>query len=374
MARSMLDGMGREKTGELLAQLRLTRTGDSYTGQDVVDAGAVVDEDLEEWLAVWLGQTDLPGFTLGDVRFERINDAGDGSPQYQIVVQVRNEETTPGLIKLEYRSGGRQQEIDSGHSDPVNVPGNSAIEIGMVVSTPPRMIRVVPYLALNRDPFNVPMPAVDEEKIVDAEPFVGSRETEWSAPDTEWIVVDDLDDGFGVEESEERSLWRFGGRGSDDEELDGGLPVQAGPRGAGPRWARNVNANAFGKYRHTMAMIRAGEGQNRAIFTAELPRAGSWELEFYLPQRRGRGGGRGRRQPGTWNLVVVDGSGRQDVTFDADGGEAGWNSLGTFEVAGGEVQVEVSDQTEGSYVIADAIRWRPVSGGGADGADVEAAP
>ncbi len=72
----------------------------------------------------------------------------------------------------------------------------------------------------------------------------------------------------------------------------------------------------------------------------------------------------GLRRRGSWTLTVVDPSGSRDVTFDADGGEAGWNSLGTFEIADGSVRVEVSNEVEGKgrYVIADAIRWSPISG------------
>jgi hypothetical protein len=111
-----------------------------------------------------------------------------------------------------------------------------------------------------------------------------------------------------------------------------------------------------------MARIRKGKGDRLAVFTAQIPRAGEWELEYYLTPS---GVGRGNRPRGTWKLNVVDPSGSRDVRFDADAGQAGWNSLGTFEIADGSVRVEVSNEIEGKgrYVIADAIRWSPLSGG-----------
>ena len=69
-------------------------------------------------------------------------------------------------------------------------------------------------------------------------------------------------------------------------------------------------------------------------------------------------------EPGTWNLTLVDESGSQEITFDAGGGEAGWNSLGMFEVAEGEVRLMVSNETDGDYVVADAIRWKRARGTG----------
>ena len=65
---------------------------------------------------------------------------------------------------------------------------------------------------------------------------------------------------------------------------------------------------------------------------------------------------------GTWHFVVEDDSGAHDVSFDLANSEQGWNSLGSFELARGEVRVVVSDKTEGRLVVADAIRWVPVSG------------
>jgi len=126
------------------------------------------------------------------------------------------------------------------------------------------------------------------------------------------------------------------------------------------RWTRVPQIDAFGKYRHTMARIRKGKGDRFAVFTAEIPRAGEWELEYYLTPS---GVGRGKRPRGIWKLNVVDPSGSRNVTFDADAGHAGWNSLGTFEIADGSVRVEVSNEIEGKgrYVIADAIRWSPIS-------------
>jgi hypothetical protein len=244
-------------------------------------------------------------------------------------------------------------------SDPYRVDADSSVEIGVVTSTPPRLVRIVPYLSLNREGFTVPLPGLDEEKIVDAEPFIGVRASDWLPDPTGAIVVDDLDDGFRIEDSGERAWWRFGGRGG-KQDMDQGLPVfQPGARGA-PDWSRWTFGNAYGRYRHTTAVVRKGSGNKKVTFAAEIPDAGQWVLEYYLPRTPGRGPG-SRRRPGTWDLSVKDEIDDREVKFDADGGEFGWNSLGTFELAGGEVLVTVSDKTDGDFVMADAIRWVAVN-------------
>jgi ABC-type transport system involved in multi-copper enzyme maturation permease subunit len=356
MARSMLDDLGREKTGSLLADLRERRGGETFAREDVLLAGENIGEDLEPWLDVWIHQTELPGFVLGDVEAHRITDSEDGAPNYQVLVTVRNEEPAPGMLRLEYFAGRERGSGDRGESEPIHVGAHSSVEIGLVMSAPPRRVHVMPYLALNRDGFDAHVPAIDEENKVEAEPFTGVRDSDWTPP-SDVIVVDDLDEGFSVEESASRGLWRFGGRGG-DEDLDSGLPLlQRGPRSA-TRWSRWVRSSAHGKYRHTAAVVRAGKGGNRAIFSADIPEAGQWELEYYLLRRPGRGGG-GRGSPGTWNLTIADDSDSREVEFKADEADAGWNSLGEFDIGEGEVRVEVSDETDGAYVVADAIRWVP---------------
>ena len=92
----------------------------------------------------------------------------------------------------------------------------------------------------------------------------------------------------------------------------------------------------------------------------EIPRSGRFRLEYHLPQP-----GRTKREKnrGSWTMNLVDVSGDQVITFDADAADNGWNPLGEFELAAGEVRLEVSDKTDGSLVIADAIRWVPASSG-----------
>jgi hypothetical protein len=364
MAESMLDDLGREKTGRFLAALRSENQGKHYTREDVVAAGETIDEDLSAWIELWIDETALPGLMLGDVRYHRLADAEDGSMQFQFLITVQNGESAPGMFRLEYRvedqAGNRWQ-----RAEPVRIDGNSAVEVGLVTSNLLRVARVAPYLALNRDPFNVQLPAVDQEKIVREEPFSGARATDWSVPQTDIIVVDDLDPGFAVQESDGSSGLRIGGRGNTDEVLDHGLPIAEQGLSSADRWSRMKSADAFGRYRRTMAVVKGGEGKRTAEFTATLPNAGQWELDYYFTGFANRRG-RSMRTPGKWKLVIEDSSGTREIEFDADGAETGWNSLGRFEMATGEAVVRVSDETDGDYVQADAIRWKPLTGGSQD--------
>jgi len=321
----------------------------------LLGAGEAIGEDVEQWLDTWLATTQLPGYRMVGVDVDRVSDAEDGTPRYQALVRIANDEPVPGMLKLGYgtASDGRQ------YTDPFRMEGKSAIEIGLVTSEPPTALRIVPYLALNRDPFAVQFQAPDEEKIAEVEPFIGAREVVWEASE-EGILIDDLDPGFSIDSSGERKMMRVEGRGG-DEVLDQGLPVSARLRPQ--RWSRfSSSTTAFGRYRRTLAVVASGKGKGSAVFTAQLPESGNWKLEYYFAKPTSRSAS--RLTLGTWKMQLVDSSGSHDITFDASGAEDGWNTLGSFEVAGGEARLIVSNESDGEYIVADAVRWSPPRGSG----------
>jgi hypothetical protein len=354
----MLDELGREETGKFMATLRSMKRGSTFTREDILAAGEENDVDLGPWLDVWIDNTDLPGFLVTKTDAYRLEDTDDGAPRYQVLVTIVNEEKVPGLVRVDYRIQSREREPDTGTSGPVRVPPGGAVEVGMVASKLPRALSIVPYLSLNRGKFVARLPDVDEKNIKDREPFRGMREVEWTEPDTGIVIVDDLDDGFTVEESGEGNGLRIMGKKSEDEETDQGLPVfQFNQRTA--RWSRFVNQNAYGKYRHTLAVIRSGKGEKYAVYSAEIPQGGSWDLELHMPDKRGLFF---MRNVQDWHIVIEDGEMSHEATFDAEAGESGWNNVGSYDLSGGDVLVKISDKSEGRVVVADAIRWVPSSG------------
>lgn len=59
-------------------------------------------------------------------------------------------------------------------------------------------------------------------------------------------------------------------------------------------------------------------------------------------------------------MRLVLGETEARVDFDAGAAEPGWNKLGDLEIgAQRTVRLEVTTQTSGEMVIADAIRWTP---------------
>ena len=233
-----------------------------------------------------------------------------------------------------------------------------------------------PYLSLNRQDVQLTLPRVDQEAQVRAEPFLGSRPSAWRPPVTTDIVVDDLDPGFSVESDEEQNGVRLAGGLSSyflpPVDMDQGLPAANGFAGTPTEWSRREASASWGKYRHTMAVVRSGAGDRRAVFAAELPRAGRWRLALHLPEPTTRQGGgspapnvqinvsTGLGRPGTYDLTLIAGGEERALEFDAAAAETGWNTLGEFDLPRGAARLLLSNRSSGRAVIADAVRWQPL--------------
>jgi ABC-type transport system involved in multi-copper enzyme maturation permease subunit len=379
IALSILDGLGREKTAALLSELLSRYRGGHFTGADFHQIAVELDASLEPLIGDWLNEATLPGFITSPVVIERLADDDQGNPRYQTRVHVLNDESTPGLLRMSYLTGEEGTRENSRQlTEPVRLAGHESVEIGLLSSTPPQELWLQPYLSLNRQEVQLSLPRVDQEEEVEAEPFLGHRPSDWRPFETADIVIDDLDEGFSVESAEEESGTRLrGGLASffvPPVDMDQGLP-EFSQAGLPPKeWSRRETPSSWGKYRHTIALVSSGSGDHRAIFKAELPHSGRWRLAYYLPELTRMantsirvGGARIdgsiglAGSLGTYDLTLVAGGQEQTLEFDGEAAEVGWNSLGEFDLAQGEARVEVSNETSGRLVIADAIRWQSVS-------------
>ena len=213
IARSILDGLGREKTAALLSELRTRFSGGHFDAADLAQVATELDADLQPVLGDWLHEATLPGFVASPVVVERLTDDAQGMPRYQTRVHVRNDESTPGLLRLRYltvedtnASSPRWEE-----TEPVRVGGHETVEIGVVGSAAPREVWLQPYLSLNRQDVQLTMPRVDSTTRAPAAPFLGYRPSTWRPVETTYILVDDLDPGFRVESDKAEDGVRLGG-------------------------------------------------------------------------------------------------------------------------------------------------------------------
>ena len=380
VARSVFDALGQERTGALLRELR--RRG-SYDVDAFYEAAVLAGADLKPLLGDWLNDAGLPGFVASSARSSRLADTARGGPRYETRVQIRNDESVPGLVRLRYVTARWQKMKGPGmlFSEPVRVAGESAMEISLVTASPITRVWMDPYLSLNRGEVQLAVETADESA---AEGFTGARPSDWHPPTEPGIVVDDLDAQFVVERAARRSGLRIGGLDLRPSrltgEMDQGLPDYLSSMALNGRavrfdgeWRRQQLPSSWGRYRRTLARAGAAGGHARAVFSTELPVAGEWRLDYHMPlvypspkgMRRFRDRPRGMLATlGEYDMVLQFGDGEErTVAYDASGAENGWNDLGRFALPEGSVRLVVSNRTSGDFVLADAVRWRPVGPG-----------
>ena len=374
VARSIFDALGRERTAVLLRELRLRG---SYDVDAFYEAAALAGADLRPLLGDWLNDAGLPGFVASAAVTRRLPDTARGQPRFETRVHVRNGEPVPGLVRLRYltRQGRRTKGRGTMSSEPVRVPGHSAMEISLVTASPVILASMAPYLSLNRGDVQLALATADETL---SDGFAGARRSNWEPPPQPGIVVDDLDAGFVVERSARRSGFRIGDILQEPRrltgEMDHGIPNYESAWGTydarvDAEWRRQDVPSSWGRYRRTVARAGTADGHSKAVFSTELPEAGEWRLDYHMPFVQTRSGGklRSRGQPremhsslGDFDMVLEFGDGeKHTVAFDASGADIGWNDLGRFDLPKGSVRLVVSNRSSGDLVLADAVRWRP---------------
>ena len=379
IAEAIIDALGRETTAALLAELRRRHAGGNFTAADFVAAAVQVGADLDAVVGDWLHDTALPGFLASAVGIFRLADDEQGQPRYQISVHVHNDEAVPGLVRLSIGKSIDGEWV-ADQTAPVRLAGKATVELGLVTSSPPTQVRVLPYLSLNRRRLDLTLPEVDETTTVAAEPFSGWRASAWRSSVDGVLIVDDLDAGFAIRRS---GADNASATQADAVELfeinvdrDQDLPVF--PLGESDEWQRQELPTSFGKYRRTHARITAGEGETEAVFTVSLPTAGRWRLDFHVPQLRSTtgsvdatgGGGvvvsvsagedNARARLGSYDMRLLANGESLPVEFDGSASETGWNRLGEFQLPAQEVSLTISNRSSGKIVVVDAVRWRQV--------------
>jgi hypothetical protein len=364
-----------------LAQLVGEHAGSSFSLADFVTAGESVSPGIGPLIEDWIGGTALPGFVVRSVEQYRLPDDENGAGRYQLLVRLGNEEPAVGFARISWAvpgpAGGNVVAAGPGgtavqaanpvinRSDAIRFEGHSAVEFGVVLSVPAVNVRVLPYLSLNRADFVAGTLPPGQPELRNVEPVDGAREIPFELSRDPRIVADDLDDGFAIVTDASADDFRLGQSNDSAEDLDEGLPIATAPLPS--RWSRRNGPAAYGRYRHTFASVRAGDGSTRAVMPVTIPTAGTWELEIHLPPFLLNFANANSR----WSLEIVSADGRETVDYDASAAAAGWNLIGEYRLPAGEVRVELSDRAEGGLIIADAVAWSPVRTFGSEAATTQ---
>ncbi|MXZ44606.1 MAG: hypothetical protein F4Z01_06510 [Gammaproteobacteria bacterium] len=388
LAKSMIAYYGEEQIGEFLDRLLTEYRGQSFTVADFLKVASEVGLDFNEWVLSALEDTNLPGFLVEPATVSTLDSQEAGRAKYQTTFVVYNAEPMPGLVHAYWttQTDGRVYwaKDDLSRSDPVFIAGHQAKRFAFRSETPLTGVWIKPFLAYNRDAFEVQLPKYDEYTDVKSPAFPFVADIDWRPQEKTGIVVDDLDPNFSIVELDRKNgnfiPTRSPAKSSDTSTVYvEGLPV--GPYFLGlNKWHREFDPSAFGSYHRTFAIIAGGDQKSAARFTVSLPHDGRWNLDYFVP--RDAFGGRNAAikaffdydwydtraaNPNTpeehYTLTIQAGETDWSEEFDVANANIGWNDVGEFKLSSTEVEVLVSAWAghEEVMVFADAIRWSSVS-------------
>jgi len=180
------------------------------------------------------------------------------------------------------------------------------------------------------------------------------------------IIVDNEDPGFEVLTHQKISfLKKLFQSNKEEEEEYIGFNFWRPPN----NWRKTTFSDFYGKYVHSAHYVKAGKGEKKVAWSAEITASGNYDVYYHTSDvrmpwmRRGRRGGkdgqrrRGRQYLEQFHLIVYHDDGTDEVNLNVEESEDNWNFLGTYYISEGTAKVEMTDESKGRVVFADAVKW-----------------
>lgn len=317
---------------------------------------------LVDELDPWYEQSQVPGFYFTDFRNYKVLDGN--RQRYQVHVSIYNPEPVDGVVVIDFmgmervRGGGPGRfgfnNSSTDYERVVHLAAGQTKRVSLLVDEAPRAItfntlvsKNLPAQTVHRfEEFeeNTRVQPVEGEEILEQPPvlqFPGE------------FIVDNEDDGFRVLTSQQQTpLQRLLNVREESTNYVAFRPWW-GPN----HWRNTLNTIFYGDFVHSAYYIRAGDGEAQVAWVADLTESGQYAVYYYAENFPMRGGRRGRSGfVQDFHFTIRHDDGEEAVEWDSESAD-GWNYLGTFYFSQGEAKVELSNQSNGRIVLADAVKW-----------------
>jgi hypothetical protein len=177
------------------------------------------------------------------------------------------------------------------------------------------------------------------------------------------IIVDNTDSSFQVYNQNYQSIlkkWILG-RNEKPQDVYETFRFWNLPK----RWTLFKNGRLYGKYINSAYYIKSGEGKKKAVWEADISKAGLYDVYCYSIDYSSLMEGRRRRHNRNdhgstvqdFNYTVYSDAGADNVKIDMGSSYVDWTLLGSYYFSKGTARVELSDKSKGEVVVADAVKW-----------------
>ena len=320
--------------------------------------------DFQDIISEWYQNIAMPGFLISDVEMFKVVDAN--RMRYQILFKISNPEKTPGLIEVQFEYGFDRRMVTGpmtreAPGQVIYMAAEQSKEIGILLESEPRSVNINTLVSLN-------IPLIHSVQFENAEirtnvtPFHGERTISHPLVQSfkNEYIVDNPDEGFQfVNQPFQSVLKRL--IHADKPENDAIYQQFTWWRPAN-QWSLIKSPSFYGEYIHSARYIRSGSGNRQVSWSKELPEDGLYDVYAYMFDkqafwRRHRHGGSGDDTFDDFTYIIYHSVGHDQITLDAGRASSGWNFLGTFFFNKGVAKIELTDQSKGQSVVADAVKW-----------------
>lgn len=338
------------------------------------------DVDITTYLDFIKSGTDLPEFLVSSPEYYQTRD--DYGDVYVVRMKISNIGGSSGLVELSFRMPGQGGFGPDGmdmEQRLYEVGAGKTSEVQVLLYTQPRVLTVNTIISGNiPSSFSVFLRSATEKNVPGLAEYARDVADAVNMYEEGEIVVDNEDPGFSyVSVSNESKVKKYIDSRKEETERINYRAIN--PWWTPSTWTPTAHSGMFGQTIRSALVVRSGDGSNTARWSTVMEEAGFYDIYVYIPVSamyrgstgRGRGDrsgdrGRGRRggpefaDKGTvYHYQVTSNEGTEEVAFALDRPEDGWNRLGTFHFPADTATVMLTNMTNGSRVVADAVKWVP---------------
>ena len=337
--------------------------------------------EVAPYLEVMNAGGEMPLFMISEPEYLQTRD--DIGDVYLVKFRITNVGNARGLVDFNFRimgqggfggGGGmseerRLYEVDPGRTKDVQV----------VLYDRPMMMTINTLISGNiPSSYNHFLRSASEVTTSEQDEYERDSEHPVSFRYKDEYVVDNEDEGFSsysVSRESKLKQWVDSRKEKDDGLLYESLNEWWTPS----RWTPVAHSAYYGEIVRSAMAIRRGDGTNHVTWSTRLPEKGFYDVYVYIPvsamyqrpSRREQGGGQGGQAQGPgggfgpefadkgtdYRYIISSSEGTEEVAYELNNPEDGWNRLGSFHFPADSVSIRLSNQTDGRRVIADAVKW-----------------
>lgn len=262
-------------------------------------------------------------------------------------------------LNIELNNPNRQDQDERGSdfnidfSQKIYFNPRSSQEIGYVFNTEPARMSLITHISKNL-PNNliIDFPGFTEIRNATAIDGITKIPFRDSLALGNEVITDNEDRGFSVhQETDQAFLKSLVKKGKSQHYKYARIQTWEPPR----QWNTILRSEFYGRYIHSASYTRAGTGERGATWKAHLTGKASYEVFFFLDKLNGMWR-RGNKLP-VYSFRIYHDQGNEKVILNSADAEDGWNYLGTYSFTKDSARVELTNQTPGDFIVADAVKW-----------------